>query len=94
MTKDERLRVYDPLEKLVADALDAIPVAYTVDGEGDTKGLDFYLMGVNVYIECKQFHTPRVAEQMARVENVIVIQGKQAAEMFAAMVALVSGRKP
>lgn len=31
--------------------------------------------------------SPRTSEQMARVENIIVIQGKKAAEAFAAMLA-------
>lgn len=79
--------VSDPIERIVADALDRRGVAYTIDGCGDTKGLDFRLLGTDVHVECKQFHTERAAEQMARAENIIVIQGRQAAEMFAAMLA-------
>lgn len=67
----------------MSDALTARGVSHRNDDAGS--GLDFVLDGVNVYIECKQFHTPRIAEQTSRVENVIVIQGKAAAEMFAAM---------
>lgn len=73
----------DPIEKIVSNALTERGVAHRNDDAGS--GLDFILDGVNVYIECKQFHTPRIAEQMSRVDNVIVIQGKAAAEMFAAM---------
>jgi len=38
-------------------------------------GLDFYLPSFNVYVEVKQFHSERIAEQMSRQENVIAIQG-------------------
>jgi len=78
----------DPIEKIIADALDGASVAYTYtrDGEGDNSGLDFRLTGVDVYIECKQFHTARAGEQMSRVENIICIQGRRAAEVFAAMI--------
>lgn len=75
----------DPIEKIVADALDARGIAYTVDGKGETHGLDFRLEGIDVYVECKQFHTPRTSEQMSRVSDVIVIQGRRAAETFAEM---------
>lgn len=77
----------NPIEKIVADALDARGIPYEVDGEADTKGLDFHLTGHGIYIECKAYHTPRTSEQMARVENIIVIQGKKAAEAFASMLA-------
>ena len=81
----ERKRAMDPIEKIVADALDARGIAWKCDDNGT--GLDVALDGVGVCIECKQFHTPRTNEQMARVENVIVIQGRAAAQMFAAMIA-------
>jgi len=78
----------DPIENIVAAALSGRGVAFVRDGNDsgiDTKGLDFRLMGVDVYIECKQFHTQRTTEQMSRVDNVIAIQGRAAAEMFAEM---------
>lgn len=77
----------DPIEQIIATALDARGIAYTMDGQGDTKGLDFRLLASDVYIECKQFHTPRTCEQTSRVENVIVVQGRRAAELFAALLA-------
>lgn len=78
----------DPIERIVAAALYARGIAFARDGDKsgvDTKGLDFRIMGVDVYIECKQFHTPRTTEQMSRVDNVIAIQGRAAAKMFAEM---------
>lgn len=80
-------RVRDPIEGIVADALDARGFEYICDGEGDTRALDFYLPLLDLYIEVKQFHTDRVAEQMSRVSNVIVIQGAGAALAFADWIA-------
>lgn len=80
------IRVSDPVERVIANALDARGIRYVVDGEGDTKQLDFYVPEWKVYIEVKQFHTDRVAEQMSRADNVIVIQGMQAAFVFAELI--------
>jgi hypothetical protein len=79
-------RVSDPIERIIADALDARGLEYICDGEGDTNGLDFFLCDFGVHIEVKQFHTDRVAEQMRRVHNVIVIQGETAALAFAGLI--------
>ena len=76
----------DPVEQIVSDALDKAGIAYLIDGKGDTCGLDFLLCGLDTFIECKRFHTERTSEQMARVENVIVIQGIQAAHVFAELI--------
>lgn len=77
----------DPVEKIVADALDAKGVRYVRDGEADTKALDFYLPDIGLYVEVKQFHTDRIAEQTSRVLNIIVIQGIDAAKAFAGLIA-------
>jgi len=37
-------------------------------------------------IEVKRFHTPRVAEQMARADNVIVAQGEAAVRYLAELI--------
>lgn len=75
-----------PVEKIVAGGLEAAGVWYK---RGDTleAHLDFYLPGLDIWIECKQFHTDRIAEQTARVKNVIVIQGMDAARFFASALA-------
>jgi len=75
--------VADPIEQIVETALLRAGLGFTKDGEGDTRGLDFHVTDFDIFIEVKQFHTDRVAEQMSRVENVIVIQGRRAAEAFA-----------
>lgn len=76
----------DPIERIIADALDARGITYLRDGTADTNGLDFQLCASGIYIECKAYHTDRTSEQMSRVENVIVIQGRHAAETFAKMI--------
>ena len=75
----------DPIEAIVFDALTRAGIPFVMGRQA--KGLDFLMTESDVYIECKQFHTPRTAEQMARVGNVIVIQGRGAATAFARMIA-------
>lgn len=72
----------DPIEDIVEVGLRRAGIAFTRDGEADLP-LDFYLPEFGVYIECKQFSTPRKADQIEGVDNVIVIQGKTAAKLFA-----------
>lgn len=40
----------------------------------------------DVHIEVKRFHSPRVAEQMARAENVIVAQGEKAVVLLSRLI--------
>lgn len=81
------MRQQDPVEAIVAAALDAAGVAYERDDGTKPGRLDFYLPAFGVHIECKRFHSPRITEQMARAENVIAIQGIEAARAFAQLVA-------
>lgn len=77
----------DPMERLIADALDGAGIAYTTDcGGGNPVGLDFYLPDADLHIEVKRFHTDRIAEQMSRAPNVIVAQGKPAVEYLAGLI--------
>lgn len=80
--------ITDPIEKIVADALDRAGIQYACGGdEPNCNGLDFYLKGRDTFIECKAYHTPRITEQMSRASNVIAIQGRKAAEVFAEILA-------
>ena len=75
----------DPMERIIASALDAAGISYATDeGAGNASGLDFRLHN-GVEIEVKQFHSPRIAEQMSRSDNVIAIQGAEAVRFFAAL---------
>lgn len=77
----------DPMEAIIAEALDRAGIAYTRDhGGGNPSGLDFRLAN-GVEIEVKRMHSPRIAEQMARAENVIAIQGDEAVRWFAVIIA-------
>lgn len=78
--------ITDPMERMIADALDAAGIAYVTDyGGGNPSGLDFRLDN-GIEIEVKRYHSPRIARQMARAENVIAVQGKPAVEWLAAMI--------
>lgn len=58
-------------------------------------GLDYYLPAFNTYVELKQFHSSRIAEQMSRRDAVIAIQGVEAIVAFEKMLnaAWLSGDK-
>jgi hypothetical protein len=78
--------VDDPMEKMVRNALLLRGVKFTEDGKPGgsiNSGLDFHLTDYGVHIEVKQFHSPRIAEQTSRVDNVIVAQGRDAVSLLA-----------
>lgn len=76
--------ITDPVESIIARALDKLGIAYV--HQLGPAGLDFYLKDHDLHIEVKQFHTPRIAEQMGRADNVIAIQGVKAAQLFAKLI--------
>lgn len=73
----------DPIERIVYESLEGAIMDGTPGMHGATKHLDFYLPEHDIYIECCAAYTPRKIEQASRAENVIIIQGKKAAEYFA-----------
>ncbi len=75
-------QITDPVEKIVAGVLDHRGIRYV----HEHKGLDFYLPDQDIYIECKQFHTDRSNGQLKRAENIILIQGIRAAEVFSVLI--------
>ncbi len=79
-------RVRDPMEARVAAALTEAGVEYVTEEDPRAKGLDFYLPTRDLHIEVKRFHSARVAEQVARATNVIVLQGLAAVDLFCYMV--------
>lgn len=78
--------VTDPIERIVADALTAHGIHYECDPR--EHDLDFRLPDLGLLIEVKQFSTDRTARQLAGRENVILIQGRHAAEAFGALLSL------
>lgn len=83
----KRLPSVDPVEKIVQEALEQRRLVFTDERNPDNKNLDFYIPSMNLHIEVKQFHSPRIAEQMSRVPNIIAIQGIQAALAFKELLA-------
>lgn len=75
--------ITDPMEKIIAFALYDAGIIYTNEHESN---LDFYLPMYDLHIEVKRMHSPRIAEQMSRAENVIAIQGERAARVFAEII--------
>ena len=73
----------DPMERMVERALIDAGIAYVTDRDGRNESrLDFRLIDYDVEIEVKRFHSPRIADQMARADNVIAIQGEPAIRFF------------
>ncbi len=74
----------DPIENIVENALLEAGIKFTREHSNDAK-LDFYLTDFNLYIECKAYHSDRANKQLARAENIILVQGKQSALFFASI---------
>jgi hypothetical protein len=78
----DRLTI-DPMERLVEDALSSAGLSFVREGSPQNPFvLDFYLPDHGVAIEVKQFHSDRIAAQMARAPNVIALQGEAAVRFF------------
>ena len=75
------MEINDPVEKIVAAALDARGITYRHDDPLDFECEDFA-------IEVKAFSTPRTERQIKDRTDVILIQGRQAAHAFAKLLAL------
>lgn len=82
----------DPMEAVIERGLETAGIEYR-RADANPRHLDFYLPGLDLYIEVKRFHTPRVAEQMARVPDIIVIQGMKAAVTFVKMISGYTAKK-
>lgn len=74
-------QINDPVERVVANGLDKSGIRYI--HSAPHPALDFYLPDLNLHIECKRFSTHRIAEQMSRFDQVIAVQGLEAAIQFA-----------
>jgi hypothetical protein len=75
----------DPMEQVIERGLEAAGIPYRRTDDNPRR-LDFYLPTLDIYIEVKRFHTPRIADQMSRVPDIIVIQGMKAAVTFVKMI--------
>lgn len=78
----------DPMEAMIYSALTEAGIRFRTNwpphptgGNGqNSPQIDFYLPDHDLYIEVKQFHSDRIARQMAIAPNVIAVQGKIAVE--------------
>lgn len=73
----------DPMEQIIAEALDQAGIRYVTDhGGGNPTNLDFGLES-GIQIEVKQYHSARIADQMSRAPDVIAVQGRNAVMFMA-----------
>ena len=84
----------DPMEILIQEALERASVPFTRETHSANCGLDFYLPNYDVHIEVKQFHSDRIAKQMARAPNVIAAQGADAVQFLAHLIGHSAFRSP
>ena len=83
------MKISNPLEQSVADALDSRGIKWLHEDEnGNEARLDFYLPDSGIYIEVKQAYTPRADAQLKRAENIILIQGIEAVELFVKLLSI------
>lgn len=81
------LTTTDPMERIIEAALIDAGIVYTIESDSrNPHKLDFDLPVLGIAIEVKRFHSPRIADQMARAPNVIVAQGEAAVLALAAMI--------
>ena len=76
----------DPIEKIIAVALDSAGIRYVLDGDAPkslTHNLDFYIPDFGIHIEVSAYYTARKIEQLSRADSVIYVQGRAAANAFA-----------
>ena len=83
----------DPLETRMVDLLNDRRIAFERPERdtGDPTNLDFYLPELDMYIEVKQFHTDRIARQLAKVpesKTAMVLIGPKAVEDLEALCTL------
>lgn len=77
----------DPMERLIAHALRDAGVEAVHDSAPESPAhLDFFLPGCGVHIEVKQFHSDRIAAQMARADDVVAVQGAGAVRWLAELI--------
>jgi hypothetical protein len=74
------------LEREIRQALEMSGRKF-VEEHDTAERMDFYLPDYDIHIEVCRYYTPRKIDQLARAENVILVQGKKAAVMLARLLA-------
>lgn len=80
--------ISDPLEQRVAEVLEKNNFKFIHESENNGSSLDFHIPLYDVYIEVKKYHSDRISKQLAQKDNVIVLQGKKAVDLFILMLPL------
>lgn len=87
----------DPLEVAFAKMLMDAGIEFTRP-ERDAReptNLDFYLPEIGIYVEIKQFHTPRIADQLAQLpqqKSALVLVGPQSVKDFMMLIAALTAK--
>lgn len=77
------MKITDPCERIVAEALERAGIPFVHESDDKSQELDFYVHSLGVFIEVKQFSTPRTDRQLAGRNDVILLQGRPACFAFA-----------
>ena len=82
----------DPLEKAMAALLDEAGIPYVRPEivRSDPTTLDFYLPTIDLYVELKQWHSPRLADQIAKVpvaSDVMILIGRNSVDRLKKLIA-------
>lgn len=75
----------DFLERDLGNALTSAGIEFIHESEAKGQELDFFLPDYNIYIEVKQYHSPRIERQMAQHDNVIVLQGRKSVSLLCSL---------
>lgn len=75
--------ITDPVEKVVADALDFHHVLYTHKSTKPDQKFDFHLPRYDLLIECRRASTDGLDGQARGYDNLLIIRGLPAARAFA-----------
>ncbi len=83
-----------PLEKRFVALLEQHGIGFTRPERDrtDPANLDFYIPAARLYVEVKQFHTPRIAGQLAKVrdnQSIMVLVGPGSVASFEMLLAAI-----
>lgn len=76
----------DFLEEHLGKQLEFNGISFVHESQNKNQGLDFYLPKYDIYIEIKQFYSERILKQLSVKDNVILLQGKKAVDLFIEMI--------
>ncbi len=81
-----KINYADHLEQKIGEALFEAEIGFTHGSESKGQRLDFHLTDDDIYIEVKQYHSERIADQLKVADNIVVVQGRKSVDFMAAMI--------